>query len=335
MSIEYNLQFDKLCRKLNLGMLCGKPEQIFGGHLHRMYSIQTNSGKYAIKALNPQVMLRPEAKQNIINSEHIANIAKKKIHVLCAKVFDNTYISEFDGQYYLVFDWIDGISIFDEKISSLHCEKMGQILARLHQLDFSSLCLVDEYSSDEKLTDWAYYLKIGRENNAEWIESLSKNIDHLYKWNNLLIKAAKQLSKDTVISHGDLEPKNVMWQDDKPIIIDWEAAGFIHPMHDLIETALYWSDEKDIIKKYKFIAFIMGYKSISGKLDANWSRILEKGFGGKLSWLEYSLKRSLGIECSDEMEKKMGTDHVFDTIKMLNDYNNLKDNIINWIVEIK
>ena len=34
-----------------------------------MYAIETAQGKYAIKALNPQIMLRPLAMQNYINSE--------------------------------------------------------------------------------------------------------------------------------------------------------------------------------------------------------------------------------------------------------------------------
>ncbi|WP_317957411.1 phosphotransferase [Paenibacillus chitinolyticus] len=28
-----------------------------------------------------------------------------------------------------------------------------------------------------------------------------------------------------VISHGDLDPKNVLWDKIDPILIDWECAG--------------------------------------------------------------------------------------------------------------
>jgi thiamine kinase-like enzyme len=45
---------------------------------------------------------------------------------------------------------------------------------------------------------------------APWVDLLSKNIDNLFKWNNRLIQAAKKLDCDIVISHGDLDPKNVM-----------------------------------------------------------------------------------------------------------------------------
>ena len=57
--IQYNLKFEKLCNTLNLGALVGVPEAIPGGLLHRMYAVETTQEKYAIKALNPQIMLRP------------------------------------------------------------------------------------------------------------------------------------------------------------------------------------------------------------------------------------------------------------------------------------
>lgn len=135
-----------------------------------------------------------------------------------------------------------------------------------------------------------------------------ENIDDLYSWSVQLNKAAKLLALDMVISHGDLDPKNVMWSKDNPIIIDWEAAGFVNPMYDLIEAAIYWSEnETEIIDKDKFMAFIDGYKKKHGTLKADWRTVLIKGFSGKIGWLEYSLKRSLWIECTDEAEQQMGS----------------------------
>jgi hypothetical protein len=80
--IQYNLQFDKLCELMQLGELVGVPEPVSGGFLHKMYAIETTRGKYAIKALNPQIMLRPTAKQNYIKSERIANIVANHIPAL-------------------------------------------------------------------------------------------------------------------------------------------------------------------------------------------------------------------------------------------------------------
>lgn len=81
MNARYNIQFEKLCNILGLGHMIGSPKAITGGLLHRMYSIETTQGKYVVKALNPQIMLRTVAIQNFINSEQIATMALSLIHI--------------------------------------------------------------------------------------------------------------------------------------------------------------------------------------------------------------------------------------------------------------
>ena len=221
MNLNYNLQFDKLCETFYLGEIISEPKQISGGHLHKMFAVETVSGKYAVKALNPQVMLRSAAMPDIINGEQTAQIAAKTIPAAYAKKFSGDYIIEIDGQFYLVFDWIDGSPIYSERINVYHCKTMGKILAELHQIDFSSLDLKDDYSSEEKIVDWDYYLEQGKKISAVWLGVFNDNIENLYKWNKLLFDSTKRLAgSKTVISHGDLEPKNVIWQNDNPIIIE-------------------------------------------------------------------------------------------------------------------
>nr|WP_052350670.1 hypothetical protein [Paenibacillus gorillae] len=82
-----------------------------------------------------------------------------------------------------------------------------------------------------------------------------------------------------------------MWNQDSPIIIDWELAGY---KQDLIETAMHWSEnECGEIDKDKFLAFISGYNKSQSMPQAYWNVALASGYLGKLDWLEYSLKRSL------------------------------------------
>lgn len=318
---QYNLQFEKLCDTLGLGKMIGPPKAIPGGLMHRMFAVQTERQKYAIKALNPQVMLRPEAKQNIINSERIAHCAAKSIPAAAANKYNGEALQEIDGQYYLIFDWIDGRSLPIHEVGIPHCEKIADILAQLHKTDFSKLGLTDTDMNEKSPINWAFYLKKGIENKAVWVDLLRDNINLLTGLNLRMIKASVLLSENTVITHGDLDPKNVMWRQDSPVLIDWEAAGFIHPMCDFFDTALYWSkDENENIDKDKLIAFKTAYVKSGGTLQANWDAVIDNSFSGQLYWLEYSLKRSLRIECADEAEQRMGTEHVTGTINAIKQY---------------
>ncbi|TCZ79344.1 aminoglycoside phosphotransferase family protein [Paenibacillus albiflavus] len=332
MNYQYNIKFERLCNELNLGEILKEPETISGGLLHRMFSVETTNGKYAIKALNPQIMARPTALNNYHRSERIANIAANELSVQPAKIIEGKFIQSIDDQYYLIFDWIEGISLKSSEINNVHCERIGLILADIHKTDFSQIILTDNYLDNTAEIDWNFYLSKGREIDSEWVDLLQENIDQIFVWSAKAKRSSIMLSAEKVISHRDLEPKNVMWVQENPIIIDWESADYINPKHDLIETAIYWSvNELGKIDKDKFLAFIYGYQKQYGVLESDWNLILELGYLSKLDWLEYSLKRSLWIECADEKEQQMGTIQVTGTINAIKQYENIISDLVKWL----
>ncbi|MGZ9583739.1 phosphotransferase [Paenibacillus marinisediminis] len=334
MNDQYNLQFEKLCSTLKLGEIINVPEVISGGLLHRMFAIETTEGKYAVKALNPQIMARPTALNNYIRSETIVNIASNSVPAQPAKIIDGKSIQIIDTQYYLVFDWIEGYSLKSYEINITHCKKMGSILAQIHKTDFSQI-ENNTYLEHTKETDWNFYLSKGKEVNSVWESLLDETINQLYAWSNKAHRSSRMLASEMVISHGDLEPKNVMWTQESPILIDWESAGYNNPKHDLIETAIYWSlNELGSIDKERFFAFVGGYQKSFGIIEADWRMVLEHGYLGKLDWLEYSLKRSLGIECADENEQEMGTNQVIGTINALRQYEDMILELETWLNNI-
>ena len=49
---------EKICQQYNLGTMECQPFPFKGGFMHKMYSLFTTTGKYAVKLLNPYVMQR-------------------------------------------------------------------------------------------------------------------------------------------------------------------------------------------------------------------------------------------------------------------------------------
>jgi Ser/Thr protein kinase RdoA (MazF antagonist) len=284
--IKYKMDFEDLCQTSLLGELVNRPKSISGGLLHRMYAIETTKGKYAVKLLNPNIMIRPTAMQNYINSEKISNFVSNKIPALPAKKINGDFIQKINGQLYLVFNWVEGKSLKQDEIDKSHCEKIGGILANIHKTDFSELGITNERADNGQLIDWDYYSQKGEEEGSEWVEVLLENLDNLKDWNSSVTESSEFLSSNMVISHRDLDPKNVMWTFHNPVLIDWESAGFINPIQDLIETAIYWSkNEKREIHKQRFFSFVSGYKKKYGELHADWRMVLVNGFLGKLGGL--------------------------------------------------
>lgn len=333
--LQYNVQLHKLCSYLQLGDMVNQQTTLSGGLLHRMYRIETTKGKYAIKALNPEVMSRPTAMKNYINSEKIVSVvSNSKIPALPAIQMNGNVIHNVDNQYYLVFPWINGKSLEICDITCEHCKIIGSILADVHSTDFSELNIDNEISCENLVIDWNKYLQMGRESKSVWTDLLYQSLDNFYFLTSCADKGTKTLAADMVISHRDLDSKNIMWNLGNPIVIDWEAAGYINPLQELTETALCLAGyETGSINKDNFCAVVNSYYDKRDRINIEWKMVLETGFAGKLGWLEYNMKRSLGISCADEEEQKLGTEQVIATIHSIKYYANLIPVLVEWLNE--
>lgn len=305
------LQIEKLCNYLHIGTLIEKPAPIYGGFSHKMYAVTTTQGKYAIKALNPQWMISPLAQQQIILSEQIARVAAKRLSAIPANMFNNKTIQEIDGQLFLVFDWIDGSNVDYDKVAIEHSRIMGAALADIHRTDFSEVNIPKDTSEDDIMEDkaeidWRFYLHKGELENAVWVDLLKKNIDSLYDYYAQAVEASNSLANEYVISHRNLDTRNVLWQGYTPYIVDWENASWVNPFYDFVSTAIQWSNKN----KDNFLAFAYGYKSKNELMAANWRQVLYMRLIEPLDWLEVCLKRSLKIDCDDPEEQQLGTEQV-------------------------
>lgn len=99
MVINMEQKIAHLCIKYNLGNLTNTPIMVTGGLLHKMYRVITDQGHYAIKALNPDIMQRPDAMSNMVNSERISNALKGEIPLIAAKEF----IIANSNNYYIIW----------------------------------------------------------------------------------------------------------------------------------------------------------------------------------------------------------------------------------------
>ena len=112
MAEDINILIDTLIIKTGLGKLIGEPVRVMGGLLNRMYKVNTTTGIYAIKHLNPEVMKRKNAKENHILAEKIANIAKNNnINCLPAKVIKGITLQEIQVNYFFMFQYFTGFTI--------------------------------------------------------------------------------------------------------------------------------------------------------------------------------------------------------------------------------
>lgn len=308
----------KLCGKYRLGRVIKPPLAVTGGLLHKMYHVVTDKGEYAVKILNPNIMKRDNVLNNMIYSEQISNELKNKINLIGAKEFDSKRVIMLDEYYFMVFEWLEGKSVFGDDITENHCEQIGLALGKIHKANIHIEGLKPEGQA-RKLIDWDYLLNEAEKQKVDYAGIIRDNLSKLKKWDRQSAGSFKEVSKRQVISHRDLDPKNVMWKDNKPFIIDWEAAGYVNPFQELIEVINYWCVNP--LGKYdnnKLSKLMKGYVQSMNIAGVNWEAILNCSYDGMSGWLEYNLKRALGIEGAGENDKEEGKTQLIQTIFELN-----------------
>ena len=110
--------------------------------------------------------------------------------------------------------------------------------------------------------------------------------------------ALNHVNKNLIISHLDLDKKNIIWQEYNPYIVDWEASGYVNPIIELAQVAWYWTGG-DIAnldyKKFENVADT--YKKNSKiEIDKNIGKYIYWDFYNAFTWLNYNLKRSLFLK---------------------------------------
>ena len=323
----------ELCMNYNLGNLIDEPKFVTGGLMHKMYQVSTDQGEYAIKLLNPDIMKRPEALTNMINSEMVSNALSNVIPLVAAKTFNGKNIIEMDGSFWVVFDWLDGKSIFVPDISEYHCEQIGRLLGKIHATQVKIDTMIKKHDIREEY-DWNMFMEKAKTRNSEVLSVLQENIADIVRWDRNVVTGLYEVSQNQVISHRDLDPKNVMWKNDAPYIIDWEAAGYVNPFQELIEVLNYWiSDETGKYGKAEFDALMQAYTENNNIYNVNWDVILSCSFDGMLGWLEYNLKRALGMEGTGINDQEEGIRQTQGTICELRKYENQIEQLKVWIDE--
>lgn len=313
---DHPLDFQGLCVQWDMELL-KSPIPLTGGLLHRMYRIETSTGVFAAKALNPGVMARPQAPGNYRRAETIARkAAENGVPALPALLWRGDIFCQTGEQYWMLFPWVEGRVLGEGKITPAHCEKIGGVLGGIHAL-FPPSANEPEEAPAPMADQWADFLRRGREVKACWTAPLSQLLNNLSRWTREANAAAPILAAQTVLSHGDMDPKNVLWRRGEPLVIDWEAAGPVSPLQELLDTALYWSangrDEE------RFSAFLKGYLGVyrpqasPREIQAALACVLT----GRLGWLSYNLSRSLGDAAAGPQEQQLGTGQVLLTLEEL------------------
>ena len=316
-----------IAENLQLGQVVEKPIQLTGGFMHKMFKLVTEKGRYVIKLLNPNIMKRPTAMGNYKIADNIEQVLRQNnIPAVYALEFNGRKMQELNSQYYYVFDWYDGKALKDGEITSSHCQKIGEVLAKIHSIDLKN----EPFEQDEMHIDWQKYIELSKTANSPIYDYIK---DYADLFNDSMIKgnaAIKKMPPVKAICHNDMDSKNVLWRGSEFKLIDLECLGYSNPYIELFELALCWSGYESCNIDFNLLnIFIKSYFK-NAKLDTNvdWEALYYCN-NGRLGWLEYNIKRALMLECDTQEEQQLGISEVKETVEHIVYYDKVKNDILN------
>ncbi len=307
-----------LIEQCGLGTIEGQILTVSGGLMHKMYKVQTTTRTYAVKSLNHEIMSRPEAMKNYAEAERLEKILEDNgIPVVAALSFDGKKMVSVDGRYYYIFPWQEGkITDFNEILTE-QSYKAGEILGKIHSIDAQNISQEEPALSE---VDFAALLESAKEKDSVIAPLLEANMQLLENAQNKLNEARKNLPAMRAISNDDMDPKNIMWHEGNAYVIDLECLSYSNPVSSCLDLALQWAGTVNgKFSKDNLEAFFKGYLNAYD----NGFRSYDELFGIAytwIEWLEYNIRRALGVVSNDTEEIRLGeaeTENTINRIKYL------------------
>ncbi len=309
-------QLHAICTSLELGKPVSLPIKLHGGLLHMMWRVDTERGSYAIKQLSKNIKLTLEVRKSYEISERVARqFSIRGIPAISGIEKDGKFLVDLENDTFLIYPWVEAIILDRNAVSTLQAVKIGTLLAKMHLLNLHVPEIespkYDIHSNEEIMT----LIENSVEMSLPFANKLQQSSSLLVKWNNEYQQAIHSFTDISVISHADLDQKNVLWdENDNPILIDWESVRALNPTYELLIAALDWSGATSgALNVGLFKAIIAAYKKAGGTIDL---ATLNDNFygipGNGISWMVYNIRRSFNMEAE---EKELGIEQVNQALK--------------------
>lgn len=298
--------FKVLAQDLKLGYLRESPKQLSGGALHKMWHLVTDQGEYAAKEINQHITTKSSFPQSYESAEEIAGaFAQHGFPAVSAIKMHDHFVHRVQEKWFIVYPKVEGKIIPLNELGTVHAAQIGKIFYKMHNLNLS-INGVDKSHYDEFSDEyWENLIK-----RAEF-DVLIQLIPSIKKWNNLYKQAIPVLNDNLRVTHRDLHHTNVLWDKDVPWIIDWESAGLMNPMMEIVGYSLEWAGiiVNHTINKPILESLLHAY---CDSIDIQSSQTpIDCAFYGwlghcVLGWTEFNLRRLCGLVSNDKVEIQLG-----------------------------
>jgi len=328
-----NEKITKLMKRCGLGEVTAKITPVSGGLMHRMYKVRTDSGIYAVKRLNPEIMKRPTARENYAAAEALeARLEEARVPMVAALTLKGRKMQELDGDFFYIFPWQKGRITDANTVTAEQCRKAGELLGKIHAIDSKAAAPKAPELSE---VDFAEYVRMAQKAGNPVAELLAENTKLLETAQKRLNEAREALPAIVSICDDDMDPKNVMWFRGKPFVIDLECLAYGNPVGAFVDLALQWAGMVNgAYRRENLEAFYEGYRSAYDNGFLAYDALYGIAYTW-VEWLAYNIRRALGLEGSGEDERQLGEWEVRNTVARIKALGEAEEEICGTLRELR
>ncbi|WP_045096279.1 phosphotransferase [Legionella fallonii] len=319
-----NYPIESICSYFKLGTPIKPPTRIYGGLLNIMWRVETDKNIYAVKQLSRDINLSDNhIIENYNLTEHIASqFIQKGIPAVCAMEQAGSYLFIIDDVGFLVYPWVVAKAQHKDTVSESQALQIAVILARLHEINLQVPEILEPEYDIHTNDNLIALTQRAEEYRSSFSMLLNKHLADLLSANTAYHQAVPVLKKHSVVSHGDLDQKNVLWDKaNNPILIDWESARKLNPTYEIINGSLDWSGITTQFNPELFNKMIQAYKNAGGIINkSDFEASFYGVLGNWINWFAYNIKRSCNPLDSEQRLMGIGqVTQVIPTILRIND----------------
>jgi aminoglycoside phosphotransferase (APT) family kinase protein len=255
----------------HLGALLRPMTRVYGKASNRMYRLDTDQGSFAVKqmSLDHSWRFRHDDVFRFEQAAFAAGIPMPEPMSADAEA--------------LVHRWVEGDKVPEEPVSQAFAFEIGEILARLHALDFE---WTHQSTDDPTPRDWPELAERALTSGQPWGRELASKVEVFVAIAHFVDTCERP--GPVVLTHRDIHPWNLLARDGRPVVLDWEISGLLDLAGELGSTALSLSKGRDFdnIDRAVFRAVLDGYVGGGGALPP-----------AGPSWFVFMIGGWLGFTC--------------------------------------
>lgn len=257
--------------------------RVHGGFANRVYRLDTDQGSFAVKELNLVDRRWTYRVEDVFRFERAA---------FAAGIPMPEPISA--SHHTLVHRWVEGEKLPEAPVSAEFAFEIGEILARIHALDIPWSQVPVE---DPVPRDWPELAARAAATGQPWADELASHVETFLEIARFVDTCERP--GPVVLTHGDIQPWNLLTRERRPVVLDWELSGMLDLSGELGSTAL--SIAKgcgfDDIKPSIFRSVLGGYVAGDGTLPPSGPSWFVFMIGGWLGHTRWNILRCLaGVE---------------------------------------